>query len=52
MIKVADLEAKIREQAGEIEILKLQIAGYQDDIAALKAVPAEAPKGKKPRPTT
>ena len=48
MIKVADLEAKIREQAGEIEILRLQLAGYRDDLAAV-AAKAEEPKVKRGR---
>jgi hypothetical protein len=36
MIKVADLEARIREMAGEIAILQLREAGYKDDIARLQ----------------
>jgi hypothetical protein len=36
-IQVATLETKIREQAGEIEILKLQLIGLRDDLATAKA---------------
>lgn len=32
MIKVADLETKIREMAGEIEIYKIRIGGLEDDL--------------------
>lgn len=53
MIKVADLEARIREMAGEIAILQLREAGYKDDIAQLQAKlvdlatePAPKRKGK------
>ena len=53
MIKVADLEARIREMAGEIAILQLREAGYKDDIARLQAKlvdaatePAPKRKGK------
>ena len=42
MIKVADLEASIREMAGEIAILQLREAGYKDDIAQLQAKLVEA----------
>ena len=37
MIKVADLEAKIREQAGEIAILQIREAGLRDDILQLQS---------------
>ena len=46
MITIQVLEEKIRQQAGEIEILNLQCAGYRNDIETLQARIAElAPSG-------
>lgn len=52
-IKVADLEARIREQAGELAICQIREAGLRDDIeqlqaqlAAISAVEEEAEESK------